>query len=159
MHANKVYVQRRGNVFRVPVDLGSGQPIPVASVNDDPPGFLMTFTSEHELKQAFPGKEFVYLTEKVVEKPSLAYDPEVERQALAMLGKEAATKPPPTQPTKALAVAVASEEALTSSVSHKQKTEEFLKRLQTALQYASKKHEKKLQDQVAIIEELIREVF
>jgi hypothetical protein len=161
MHANKVYVQRRGNVFRVPVDLGSGMPIPVSSVHDDPPGFPMTFTSEHELKQAFPGKELIYLTEKQVEKPGLQYDPEVERQALAMLGKEAVPKSPPT-PVKVVQVPIAAEsQRILEQVAlgPKGKAEEFLKRLQTALQYASKKHEKKLQDQVAIIEELIREVF
>lgn len=158
MHANKVYVQKRGNVLRVPVDLGSGRPIPVSSVNDDPPGFPMTFTSEHELKAAFPGSEFIFLTEKVAERPALQYDPEVERQALAMIKSENLPTPP-TQPTKAKAVAVATEEPLVVSATHKQRAEEFLKRLQTALQYASKKHEKKLQDQVAIIEELIREVF
>lgn len=155
MHANKVYVQRRGNVFRVPVDLGSGQPIPVSSVHDDPPGFPMTFTSELELKQAFPGRELIYLTEKTVDKKALSYDPEIERQALAMMRQEATPTTPPT--TKA--VATETGEVLSATVNSKHKAEEFLKRLQTALQYASKKHEKKLQDQVAIIEELIREVF
>lgn len=159
MLANKVYVQKRGNVLRVPVDLGTGRPIPVASVNDDPPGFPMTFTSEHELRAAFPGGEFIYLTEKVVERPALQYDPEVERQALAMIKSENVPTTPPTQHTKAKAVAVATDEPLLTAVGSKQKAEEFLKRLQTALQYASKKHERKLQDQVAIIEELIREVF
>lgn len=159
MHANKVFVQRRGNVFRVPVDLGSGQPIPVASVHDDPPGFPMTFTSEHELRAAFPGREFVYLTEKVADKPSLAYDPEIEKQALAMLKSENLPTPP-TQPTKTVATASWTGEQLPATTpGSKQRAEEFLKRLQTALQYASKKHERKLQDQVAIIEELIREVF
>lgn len=159
MHANKVFVQRRGNVFRVPIDMGSGQPIPVASVNDDPPGFPMTFTSEQELKAAFPGKELVYLTEKAVERAPLAYDPEIERQTLAMLKSENIPTPP-TQPTKTVATASWTAEQLPSTpMGSKQKAEEFLKRLQTALQYASKKHEKKLQDQVAIIEELIREVF
>jgi len=140
-------------------------PIPVSSVNDDPPGFPMTFTSEHELKQAFPGKELIYLTEKQVEKPGLQYDPEVERQALAMLGKEATPKPPPTQAQRdvkltTVGIAVESQRILEqTALGPKGRAEEFLKRLQTALQYASKKHEKKLQDQVAIIEELIREVF
>lgn len=158
MHANKVYVQRRGNVFRVPVDLGSGQPIPVSSVHDDPPGFPMTFTSEMELKQAFPGKELVYLTEKVVERPALTYDAEIEKQALAMIKNEKIASPPTPAPVKAVASQTAIELPV-DMLSHKQKAEEFLKRLQTALQYASKKHEKKLQDQVAIIEELIREIF
>lgn len=156
---NKVYIQQRGNVFRVPVDMGSGQPIPVSSVYDDPPGFPMTFTSEHELRAAFPGREFVYLTEKVVEKPSLAYDADIEKQALATLKSENLPTPP-TQPTKTIATASWTGEQLPNThMSSKQKAEEFLKRLQTALQYASKKHERKLQDQVAVIEELIREVF
>ncbi len=156
---DKVYVQKRGNVYRVPVDLGSGRPIPVSSVHDDPPGFPMTFNSEHELKAAFPGREFIYLTEKVAEKKVLGYDPEIERQTLAMMRNENVPTPPKPTPSKAVPVSVATDEVLVSSATTKQKAEEFLKRLQTALQYASKKHEKKLQDQVAIIEELIREVF
>lgn len=154
---DKVYVQRRGNVFRVPVDLGTGRPIPVASVNDDPPGFPMTFTSEQELRSAFPGREFIYLTEKTPEKKTLAFDPEIEKQAIAMMRGENLQSPP--KPTRSVAIASDTHEVLQATISHKQKAEEFLKRLQTALQYASKKHEKKLQDQVAIIEELIREVF
>lgn len=154
MQNNKVYVQRRGNVFRIPMD-SNGRPIPVSSVDDDPPGFPFTCTSEAELKQLFPGVEFVYLTAKS-NNTTITYDPNVEREALAMLGKEAT---PPSTQTKSVAVATSTQTELKSTSSHKQKAEEFLKRLQTALQYASKKHEKKLQDQVAIIEELIREVF
>jgi hypothetical protein len=155
MQGNKIYVQRRGNVFRIPMDT-NGRPIPVASVDDDPPGFPFTCTSEAELKSLFPGAEFVYLTPKS-NNTTLSYDANVEREALAMMGKPSN---PPTQPTKAIAVSSMTAEPLkTSGVSHQQKAEEFLKRLQTALQYASKKHEKKLKDQVEIIEELIREVF
>lgn len=157
MQGNKIYVQRRGNVFRVPMD-NNGRPIPVTSVDDDPPGFPFTCTSEAELKMLFPGAEFVYLTQKT-NNTTITYDPEIEKQALAILNKEGKTKTPPNQQTRTVAVASSTQQELQSSVSTKQKAEEFLKRLQTALQYASKKHEKKLQDQVAIIEELIREVF
>lgn len=154
MQGNRVYVQKRGNVFRVPVDT-AGNPIPVASVDDDPPGFPFTCTSEAELRAFFPGREFVFLTPKS-NNTTVMYDPEIESQALAMMGKEQVPTPP-SRPSQMVATATA--KPLTSDVSHKQKAEEFLKRLQTALQYASKKHEKKLHDQVAIIEELIREVF
>lgn len=170
MQSNKIYVQRRGNVFRIPMDT-SGRPIPVTSVDDDPPGFPFTCTSEAELRQLFPGAEFVYLTPKA-NNTSILYDPEIEKQALAMLGKEQLQKQalamlgkdqlptPPTQPTKTVATASWTAEQLPSTpIGSKQKAEEFLKRLQTALQYASKKHEKKLKDQVEIIEELLREVF
>lgn len=157
MQSNKIYVQRRGNVFRIPMDT-SGRPIPVTSVDDDPPGFPFTCTSEAELRQLFPGAEFVYLTPKA-NNTSILYDPEIEKQALAMLGKDQLPTPP-TQPTKTVATASWTAEQLPSTpIGSKQKAEEFLKRLQTALQYASKKHEKKLKDQVEIIEELLREVF
>ena len=156
MQGNKIYVQRRGNVFRIPMD-SNGRPIPVMSVDDDPPGFPFTCTSEAELRQLFPGAEFVFLTPKA-NNTSIMYDPEIEKQALAMMGKEKISTPP-TQPTATVAVATATNKVLVPVESHKQKAEEFLKRLQTALQYASKKHEKKLKDQVEIIEELIREVF
>jgi hypothetical protein len=84
---------------------------------------------------------------------------EVINQAAAMMRM---TNPSnPQAPSKAESViAVESQRVLEqTALGPKGRAEEFLKRLQTALQYASKKHEKKLQDQVAIIEELIREVF
>jgi len=157
MQSNKIYVQRRGNVFRIPMD-SNGRPIPVASVDDDPPGFPFTCTSEAELRQLFPGAEFVYLTPKS-NNTTLSYDPEIEKQVIATI-RNANLPTPPTQPTKTVATASWTAEQLPSTpIGSKQKAEEFLKRLQTALQYASKKHEKKLKDQVEIIEELLREVF
>lgn len=158
MQENKVYVQRRGNVFRVPMD-SNGRPIPVSSVDDDPPGFPFTCNSEAELRQLFPNAEFVYLTPKS-NNTTVTRDPEVERQALAMLGKEAAATPTPPAPTRTVAVAQATGATLeVAATTHKQKAEEFLKRLQTALEYSSKKHEKKLLAQVEAIEALIKEVF
>ena len=160
MQGNKIYVQRRGNVFRIPMDT-NGRPIPVASVDDDPPGFPFTCTSEAELKSLFPGAEFVYLTPKS-NNTTLSYDANVEREALAMMGKQSN---PPTQLQRdvkltTVGLAVESQRILEqTALGPKGRAEEFLKRLQTALQYASKKHEKKLKDQVEIIEELIREVF
>jgi hypothetical protein len=77
-----------------------------------------------------------------------------------MLGKEAAVKPSPPAPTRTVAVAQASGATLeVAATTHKQKAEEFLKRLQTALEYSSKKHEKKLLAQVEAIDALIKEVF
>lgn len=88
---------------------------------------------------------------------------EVINQAAAMMRTSNPNTPSPTQKDVKLTtvgIAVESQRILEQvALGPKGKAEEFLKRLQTALQYASKKHEKKLQDQVAIIEELIREVF
>lgn len=157
MRDNKVYVQQRGNVFTVPLDIATGRAIPVSSVDDDPPGFPFTCTSEAELRAQFPGCEFVFLKEK--DRPQNINVPsaEVRQQAAAML-KSSGKETPSTQTV--VAVAPESQRVLEQgTLGPKGKAEEFLKRLQTALQYASKKHEKKLQDQVAIIEELIREVF
>lgn len=157
MHANKVHVQRRGNIMTVHID-SNGNPLPLAGIDDQPAGgFPFTFTSERELVSHFPNREFVYHTPKS-NNTVVAYDADIEKQALAMMGKEAI--PAPTARTKTVAIAAESQQVLEqSSIGSKAKAEEFLKRLKTALQYASKKHEKKLQDQVAIIEELIREVF
>lgn len=156
MQGNSVYVQKRGEVYTVHVS-DSGMPLPVATVDDQPVGgFPFTFTSKRELEAHFPGKNLVMLEE--IKKPQqvLQYDPEIERQALALLGQQ-----PPPQPKKTVTVAVNnSGDVLPSgTLNAKQKSEEFLKRLQTALQYASKKHQKELQAQVKIIEELINEVF
>ena len=157
MHGNKVHVQRRGNIMTVHLD-STGNPVPVASIDDQPPGaFPFTFTSERELTSHFPNRDFIFHIPKS-NNTLVNYDPEIERQALAMLNKEELPAKP--APTRSVAVASATREPLVvGEYSSKQKAEEFLKRLQTALQYASKKHEKKLKDQVEIIEELIREVF
>ena len=159
MQGNKIYVQRRGNVFRIPMDT-SGRPIPVSSVDDDPPGFPFTCNSELELRQLFPGAEFVFLTPKsnntVVQR-----DAEVERQALAMMQEEGIATPPPS-PVKVVQVPIATESQRVLeqvALGPKGRAEEFLKRLQTALEYTSKKHEKKLQAQVEIIDALIKEIF
>ncbi|NBU33848.1 hypothetical protein EBZ38_03385 [bacterium] len=141
----------------------NGRPIPVMSVDDDPPGFPFTCTSEAELRQLFPGAEFVFLTPKA-NNTSILYDPEIEKQALAMMGKEKVPTPPTQaqRDVKLTTVGIAAESQRIieqTALGPRGRAEEFLKRLQTALQYASKKHEKKLKDQVEIIEELIREVF
>jgi len=151
MQGNKVYIQKLGqSLFRVPMD-SFNRPVPVQSVTDMPDGcFPLTLNSEAELRAHFPSAEFIFLTAKsnntVIER-----DEEISRQAAAMLKQ-------PLQ-TKTVSVAVETEEPLLSNATQKQKCIEFLKRLQTALQYASKKHAPKLQHQIEIVEELIREIF
>lgn len=155
---NKIYVQKRGEVYTVPVDPSTNVPMIVTSVSDDLPGFPFTCTSVAELKASFPNSEFVFLEPKQTESHAMVVPPEIRRQA-AELMKTHGVNPPPTKQQTVVIAKESQEELPHVSSSTKQKVEEFLKRLQTALQYASKKHEKKLQDQVAIIEELIREVF
>lgn len=155
MQGNSVYVQKRGEVYTVHV-ADNGMPLPVATVDDQPVGaFPFTFTSKKELEAHFPGKNLVMLEEKKRPQQSLQYDPEIERQALAVLNQQ----PPPASKTKTIAINEMGDVLPSGSMNAKQKAEEFLKRLQTALQYASKKHQKDLQAQVRIVEELINEVF
>lgn len=151
MQGNKVYIQKLGqSLFRVPLDSRS-QPVAVQNVTDMPDGcFPMTVHSEAELRAMFPHAEFVFLTAQR-NNTVINRDEETAKTAQSMLG--------PTPPTKTVSVAVETEEPLLSKVTQKQKCEEFLKRLQTALQYASKKHAPKLQNQIEIVEELIREIF
>ena|GEM_PF-2556303 len=154
---NNIYVQKRGEVYTVHV-ADNGMPLPVATVDDEPVGaFPFTFTSRKELEAHFPGRHFVMLEAKTGVQQVVKYDPEIERQALAILGQ----KPPSTQPAKKVTVAVNQEGELLpqASLNARQKAEEFLKRLQTAQQYASKKHAPKLQHQIEAIEELINEVY
>lgn len=155
MPENKVYVQKRGEIYTVPVDVMTGQHIPVTSVSDDLPGFPQTFTSMHELKAAFPRAELVMLEPPPpAEAKPLVIPHAIKEQAAAFMKAQGLPTPPTIVP-----VAAETQEPLLSTVTQKQKAEEFLKRLQTALQYTSKKHEKKLQAQVEIIETLIREIF
>jgi hypothetical protein len=160
MRSNKVYVQKRGNVYCVPMDIATGRAIPVSSYDEEVAGFPFTCTSETELKMQFPNSEFVFLTEPE-QKPNVIVPTEAVRQQANVLLKSLGLETPPT-PVKVVQVPIAAEsQRILEQVAlgPKGKAEEFLKRLQTALQYASKKHEKKLKDQVEIIEELIREVF
>ena len=159
MQENNIYVQKRGEVYTVHV-ADNGMPLPVATVDDEPVGaFPFTFTSRKELEAHFPGRHFVMLEAKTGVQQVVKYDPEIERQALAILGQ----KPPSTQPAKKgelRAVAVESQEMLAHhALGPRGRAEEFLKRLQTALQYASKKHAPKLQHQIEAVEELINEVY
>jgi len=154
MQGNKVYVQKLGqSLFRIPMD-SFNRPVPVQSVTEMPDGcFPMTLNSEAELRAHFPSAELIFITapsnNTVVHR-----SPDVAHQVAAIL-KQSTTTPP----TKTVGVAVETGELLASSVNSKQKAEEFLKRLQTALQYASKKHAPKLQHQIEIVQELISEIF
>ena len=155
MHGNSVYVQKRGEVYTVHL-ADNGIPLQVATVDDEPVGaFPFTFTSKKELEAHFPGRQFVMLEAKPGLQQVLKYDPEVEKQALAILGQ----KTPSTPKTVTIPTNNSGEILSQVSLNYRQKAEEFLKRLQTAQQYASKKHAPKLQHQIEIIEELINEVF
>lgn len=156
MQENNVYVQKRGEVYTVHLT-DRGLPVAVANVDDQPVGaFPFTFTSRKELESYFPGRNLVMLEEKKRQPNVVAYDPEIEKQALAILGQK-----PPSSTKKSVTIPVnESNEVLPSgNLNIKEKTIEFKKRLETALQYASKKHQKELEAQVKIIEELINEVF
>lgn len=155
MQGNSVYVQKQGEVYTV--QLVNGVPVPVATVDDEPVGaFAFTCTSKKELEATFPGARFVMIESKPAQTQTIQHNPEIERQALAILGQQ-----PPSNPKRSVTIPVNDRGEIlpTGSLSHMQKAEEFLKRLQTALQYASKKHQKELQAQVRIIEELINEVY
>lgn len=152
---SRVYVQKRGEVYTVPVDPATNVPMVVTDISDDLPGFPFTCTSVAELKASFPNSEFIFLEPKATESHAMVIPQEIKARAAEFMKAQGIPTPPPTKP-----VAKESHEPITqTALGPKGKAEEFLKRLRTALQYSSKKHEKKLQDQIAIIEELIREVF
>lgn len=156
MQGNSIYVQKRGEVYTVHI-ADNGLPLPVATVDDEPIGaFPFTFNSRKELEAQFPGRNFVMVENKPQNYNVVSYDPEIEKQALAILGQ-----PTPSAPKKSVTIPVNARGDIlpTGTINAQQRAEEFLKRLQTALQYASKKHQKDLQAQVRVVEELINEVF
>ena len=165
MQGSKVYVQKRGEVYTVPVDPATNQPIAVTSVSDDLPGFPFTCIGVAELQASFPNREFIFLEPKSEQASVPLEIPESVRSKAAELLKSHGLSSPPPKPqleVKVESVGIAAESQRIveqMSLGPKGRADEFLKRLKTALQYASKKHEKKLQDQIAIVEELIREVF
>lgn len=155
MLESKVYVQKRGNVYRVFLDEREN-PVPLSAFNDEPGGcFPFTTTSEGELRARFPHSTFVFLQQPQHEPNTVTITPEVRKQAEAILGK----KSPPPSPVDTISNMESLKGVELSGLGPRGRAEEFLKRLQTALKYASKKHEKKLQAQVEIIDTLIKEIF
>ncbi len=159
--SGKISVSKQGDIYRVPVDPASNQPLHIASYDDEPPGaFMQTYTSLQELHANFPGKEFLFLEpparkEQVV-KPLPAHlarkVDDMARKHKVDVGK-----------SRTLAVAEETMEELPyvkpnddARLLHAQ---EFLKRLTTAREYASKKNQGTLDIKIAAVQELIDEVF
>lgn len=58
---NPVYIKKRGQVGTVYLD--NGQPLPIASMEDEPMGFPFTARVE-ELKSRFAGRQFIIVEDK-----------------------------------------------------------------------------------------------
>ena len=152
-----ILASKQGRVFRVAVDPFTMKSMPISSFDDEPIGaFMMTYTSEGELRQAWPGHEIKFLESPAppcnkVESLTL----EQQRQVDKMLG--------PTAKPRVIPVAAHTGELLPlvtpqtdTRLCH---AEEFLKRLEVAAQYSSKKFQRELEIRIAVVRELINEVF
>jgi hypothetical protein len=173
----KVYAIKEGPVHTVYMDQLNNQPIPLASINDRPVGGTpITYISRAQLESAFPGYEVICLQKqgnaKVIKK-----DPTVAVEAASILARVKKSQPTPNSgsKTKPLDIQtgspiqsgyrVTSDNKLTGINVEVQNdprylhAQEFLKRLQVAYQYASKKNKRTLEIQCAVIKELLDEVF
>lgn len=159
----KMLVSKNGDIYRVAIDVTSSRPMPIASYDDEPPGaFMYTYNSLQELKAAWPGRDFAFLSpppvqERTVEPLSL----ELSDKVRAIMSKNNLTPKPSTGRVEAVAVAMG--QTLPSLDRNADvrllHVQEFLKRLETAREYASKKNQATLELKIAVVRELLSEVF
>jgi len=151
--ATKLMVQKQGTLFTVHLD-SLGRPIPVKSHGESPAGaFPFTCTSINELREKFPGFDYIFLEAPPRKPPPVIENDEIDASEVALTMQQAirapeTVRPLPSQPK----VAPANDARLRHA-------EEFLKRLEMAHTYASKKNRRTLDIQISVVRELINEVF
>lgn len=159
--SDKITVSKQGEIYRVPVDPASMQPIRISAFNEEPPGaFMQTYTSLAELRQVWGNREFIFL-EPPAKKENTVGPLSAELQAKA--DSIAAKFGLKNGPTKTVAVAVETGQVLKPVAMNDDArllhAQEVLKRLETAREYASKKNQKELDIKIQAVKELINEVF
>jgi hypothetical protein len=160
----KVMVAKQGTVYRVAVDPVSGMPMNLSSHADEPAGaFMFTYTDDAELRAAWPGRDLVFLeAPKKAENAVAPLSSQLQRQADQLLEKVVST----VKGKEAEAWASETNTPLPKPDVGNQtlsgayvRSQEFLKRLETAREYASKKNQRELDVKIAAIKELLSEVF
>lgn len=144
-----IHAKKEGNVYTVYVDMATSRALPLASFSDEPAGgFGLTFNSIRELQAHFPGCQIEFVERARKTPPTLSGEAVLTDQVDSFLASKThtpqPTKPPTAQPKL--------------GDSHTKATA-FLRELETALQYASKKHAKTLAIKVEVVRELINAIF
>lgn len=159
--SGKISVSKQGDIYRVPVDPASNQPMHLSSYDEEPPGaFMQTYTSFAELCQTFPGREFRFLEAPARKEQVVGALPaglankvaEIARKHGVGTGKTIAVAPEANNEVLPMEVKPNDDARLLHA-------QEFLKRLTTAREYASKKNQATLDIKIAAVQELIDEVF
>lgn len=126
---------------------------------------MQTFVGMPELRASFPGREFQFLEKpKTAENVVAPLSSEQQNKVRKMM-EAAGVSSPPTQPSKAVLVPVSVATGQALPVVSKEDdarylhAQEFLKRLQMAREYASKKNQRELDIKIAAVTELLGEVF
>ncbi len=185
MPGSLVHVRKEGKVFTIFVD-DNRRPVTLAGPSDAPVGAApMTYTSARELQAALPGCTFkfhetiledtraVVRSGTAVHEKYLARDlkknanfvdaraekveqvekrPRLRRERVPLPAEAIQTPPAPS--TNVLKVPDTPPETKAF-----ERAEQFRKRLEVALQYASKKNQRTLDIQIKVVQELIDEVF
>lgn len=173
-----ICVQKDGKIFTVVLDgIGVGaQPMPVSTYDERPAGsFPATFFSLREVQAKFPGRQLT-----IVERPPgngkrIERDPAVAAEAEALMKRgplanparvksKAITPTPKILTSELLPNLVTDSTSISipptpSAIECQDKGIEFLKRLETARQYASKKNQRILDLKIEVVLDLLKEVF
>lgn len=167
--SEKISVSRQGGVLRVAEDLATNRPVRISSYNEEPPGcFMQTFHSPSEIWEKYGRYELLFLDPPAPPKEN-AVQPlsaEQSRKVQELLQKSGIANPKPhdthaaPQKTRVVTEATETGHALRGAPSnYMERASEFLKRLQVAREYASKKNQRELDIKIQAITELISEVF
>lgn len=150
---SKVYAKKTGSIYKVYLNTGNNQPLPLSDFDDNPPGgFPMTYLSEGELKAAFPRREFIFFSPPSSGKQSIV-EPVDTKILDAELSKYRTTQSsPPTHEAKV-------EELAKPCSSTKSRCTEFMAMLTMAARYASEENKAILKTKIETVEELIQYVF
>jgi hypothetical protein len=184
MPDGKVYVRKEGAIHTVYEDTASGQPLPLSSFDDQPAGgALQTYMSIAEVERRFPGKEVICLEKQQGPLPPvIRRSAAVRAEAAEIVANLPKTQAKPAasrsksqmkrlnvQQGKSMDEGIYQEiKPLSEGVYQEVKVEddgryehakEFLKRLEVAFRYASKKNQRTLEIQIDVIRELLEEVF
>lgn len=166
----KISVSKQGDIYRVPVDPTTMQPLHLGSYDDEPVGaFMQTCTSLQELRTMFPGREFNFLQAPARTEQAVGPLPNALRAQVDDMARKHGVGQGVAPKTRLVAVAAETMEFIPEGVvvgkvhpsndARLLHAQEFLKRLTTAREYASKKNQTTLDIKIQAVKELIDEVF
>lgn len=142
-----IHVKKKGDVYQVFVDPVTNQPKQLAGIDDEPvDAFPFTLVGIKELQASFPGRTFLFHEAPKPKENTVVPSVEIKQEAASILGGKAVESPKTPQPKQVISV---DQNVIVN----------FLKRLQTAHKYATKKAQRELEIKIETVEELMRDLY